>query len=85
MNAREVLAAVAAAPAKAIEAARGVSNSPGAVPIWASWRKGLTDVHQALKPFPDSVQSLSEPGETGTVTQQEVHTAKEGEIEMDHG
>jgi hypothetical protein len=85
MNAREVLTSVVAGAAKAVEAAREVSNSPGAVPLWASWRKGLTDVHQGLKAFPDSIQSPSEPGEAGTVTQMEVQAAKEGEIEMDHG
>jgi hypothetical protein len=85
MNARDVLASVVAGTAKAVEAARQVSNSPGAVPLWASWRKGLSDVHQALKAFPDSIQSPSELGETGTVTVHEIHQAKEGELDMEHG
>jgi hypothetical protein len=55
------------------DAARAVSNSPGAAPLHAAWRGGLKDLQDAVLPaFPDSQKAREEPGGIASPTPQMV-------------
>jgi hypothetical protein len=76
MSAKDVLTSVVAGAARVREAAVDVSESKGAVPLWAAFRQGGNEMGQALKAFPDSIQASPELGGIGTATQREVSDAK---------
>lgn len=68
----------------ALDAARAVSDSPGAAPLHAAYRGGLKDLQDAILPaFPDSMKTREEPGAIGTPTQQLVTEQMTGKLSLD--